>query len=556
MNLIIFRGIKGDKKNNPSKLIGFLLLVGLFLLVVILPNVYACQCIANMPVEQKVIGSDIIFSGKLIEKYENSNYKGFIFEIDKLWKNHSDKILLEQKNISVFTPTQESACGTDFTVGLTYLVYSEMKGERTVTSLCSGSGLLFLKSSDVRHFEENDIQGQEYYQKEHPLIPGSTAKMERDCRDGLLDKYNSPFANGTHWYSNQTCQWLQLENERGCDKQVGHADESCTPEELLEICDTLWSTRYDGDMTLGNVFCNANHSLNFTENDVDKLGIELDWDNYAMQTTLEFIERWGLYQNESVKETLEIKPLVSMRGLPPAMYVQISFDYFDGPGYEKFDETFKIYMNYDVAPNLLEEDEWIMIANYDRTRGMPSGESVTTFDNKLYVTDNDVTYTILYSMENGKITNTILNCEKGSLFLFINSYDDGILKLKMPDKMLESVFMILIDGKETVDGVSIINDIITINYPKNTKNIEMIAYFPLSGDSHNDGVCDGIPTGEIGYEESENTKLARDRVNESDQTFGGSGPALYDKPGFLPIIIILVVISVVAVFLLIKWRSK
>ena len=214
MNLIFFRGIKGNKKNNTSLLFGLLLVIGLFLLVVILPNVYACQCIANMPVEQKVIGSDIIFSGKLIEKYENSNYKGFIFEIDKLWKNHSDKILLEQKNISVFTPTQESACGTDFTVGLTYLVYSEMKGERTVTSLCSGSGLLFLKSSDVRHFEENDIQGQEYYQKEHPLIPGSTAKMERDCRDGLLDKYNSPFANGTHWYSNQTCEWLDLENKK------------------------------------------------------------------------------------------------------------------------------------------------------------------------------------------------------------------------------------------------------------------------------------------------------------------------------------------------------
>ena len=214
MKFSFFSDGSAEKKNKVPFLIGFLLLVGLFLLVVILPNVYACTCIADMPVEQKVIGSDIIFSGKLIEKYQNSNQNGFIFEIDKLWKNHSDKILLEQKNITVFSNLDGGNCGIDFTVGLTYLVYSDMQGKLANTSLCSGSGILFLKSSDVKHFEENDIQGQEYYEKEHPLIPGSVAKMERDCRDGLLDKYNSPFANGTHWYSNQTCEWLDLENKK------------------------------------------------------------------------------------------------------------------------------------------------------------------------------------------------------------------------------------------------------------------------------------------------------------------------------------------------------
>jgi len=230
----------------------------ILLLTVFSSNAYACQCIGDMPIEQKVIASDIIFSGKLLEKYENSNHKGFIFEIDKLYKNHSDKILLEQKNITIFSNLFGSACGVDFNIGLDYLVYSEMKGEHAVTSLCSGSDLLFLKNSDIKHFEENDIQGQEYYEKEHPLIPGSIAKMERDCRDGLLDKQASVIRNGTHYYSKETCQWLDLENYLDC--RTGTVltngvckiiDNGCEPDMYGNVyCDELAEDR----LTLNRVF--------------------------------------------------------------------------------------------------------------------------------------------------------------------------------------------------------------------------------------------------------------------------------------------------------------
>ena len=43
-----------------------------------------------------------------------------------------------------------------------------------------------------------------------------------------------------------------LNVDASCVKQVGHADESCTPAELLEICHTLWSPSYDGS-ALGHV---------------------------------------------------------------------------------------------------------------------------------------------------------------------------------------------------------------------------------------------------------------------------------------------------------------
>jgi hypothetical protein len=55
-----------------------------------------------------------------------------------------------------------------------------------------------------------------------------------------------------------------------------------------------------------------------------------------------------------------------------------------------------------------------------------------------------------------------------------------------------------------------------------------------------------------GYEESENTKLARDRLNEHDQTFGGPGPALFDTPefsyGFVGLVVVIGIISLIFLF--------
>ena len=47
-------------------------------------NSYACSCVADEPIENRVDETDIIFSGKLIERIEDIKKKTFIFEIDKL----------------------------------------------------------------------------------------------------------------------------------------------------------------------------------------------------------------------------------------------------------------------------------------------------------------------------------------------------------------------------------------------------------------------------------------------------------------------------------------
>ncbi len=154
--------------------------------------------------------------------------------------------------------------------------------------------------------------------------------------------------------------------DASCEKSVGSADESCTPAELLEICDALWNPRYDGSPTPGNIFCNAVYDLDLNENDVAKLGIHLDWENYAMQSSEDFVDNWGFYQDHAVPDTLLIHPSISMRdSLPPAMEVQISFDYADESQIKSFDESLKIYVKYDPEIIPLPENTWVIMPPHE-----------------------------------------------------------------------------------------------------------------------------------------------------------------------------------------------
>jgi hypothetical protein len=168
-----------------------------------------------------------------------------------------------------------------------------------------------------------------------------------------------------------------LNVDASCDKNVGSADESCTPAELLEICDTLWSPRYDGSPTPGNIFCNAVYDLDLNESDVEKLGIHLDWENYAIQSSKDFVDDWGFYQDHAIRDTLLIHPSISMRdSFPPAMKVQISFDYIDESEIKIFDESLMIYMkyNYEIVP--LPENTWVIMPQEELDVCGPDAELV------------------------------------------------------------------------------------------------------------------------------------------------------------------------------------
>ncbi len=153
-----------------------------------------------------------------------------------------------------------------------------------------------------------------------------------------------------------------LNVDASCDKNVGSADESCTPAELLEICDTLWSPRYDGSPTPGNIFCNAVYDLDLNESDVEKLGLHLDWENYAILSSQDFVDGWGFYEDHAITDTLLIYPSISMRdSLPPTMKVQISFDWIDESEIKRFDESMNIYIKYNREIIPLPENTWVIM---------------------------------------------------------------------------------------------------------------------------------------------------------------------------------------------------
>lgn len=97
-------------------------------------------------------------------------------------------------------------------------------------------------------------------------------------------------------------------------------------------------------------FCRTVHTLNLTISDVEKLGKELNWFNYTMQTALELVDNSQFYEKYGIENTLMIYPSLGMRDvLPPSMATQISFDYKYGGMVMKFDRAFSISPLYTIA---------------------------------------------------------------------------------------------------------------------------------------------------------------------------------------------------------------
>jgi hypothetical protein len=114
---------------------------------------------------------------------------------------------------------------------------------------------------------------------------------------------------------------------------------------------TEWSDScfYDFDNTIYHeitpdvYFCKVILELNLNRDDIEKLGKELNWNNYAKLTVDDFIDKWKFYQDYGVKETLEINTFVSGTDiLPPIMKSEISFNYKSSEKIKKFNKSFTI----------------------------------------------------------------------------------------------------------------------------------------------------------------------------------------------------------------------
>ena len=88
-----------------------------------------------------------------------------------------------------------------------------------------------------------------------------------------------------------------------------------------------------------------------------------------------------------------------------------------------------------------------------------------------------------------------LNCDSASLSLSVTSEDSGIVNLDVPQRLFSGIFMVLINGNEW-DDVSLIGNILTVNFPQNTSSIEIrssyyVTPYYLESNLYT-GVCDVV----------------------------------------------------------------
>lgn len=98
-----------------------------------------------------------------------------------------------------------------------------------------------------------------------------------------------------------------------------------------------------------------------------------------------------------------------------------------------------------------------------------------------------------YKITNAVIDDANLHCDAGLLDVSILSDDDagGTLQLEVSEGMFGGgIFMVLVDGSE-LDDASIVGNIITINFPKDTSMVEIFGGSYLTPDKYA-GVCDAV----------------------------------------------------------------
>ena len=108
--------------------------------------------------------------------------------------------------------------------------------------------------------------------------------------------------------------------------------------------------RYTSEQHRDYVMCKTAIELNLYTTDVEKLGKNLDWNNYAEQITKEYLDNWNFGDYEAFPETLEYQTFVDSRDvLPPKMHATVTFQYSDNGNLEIFDGRFEINPLYSPA---------------------------------------------------------------------------------------------------------------------------------------------------------------------------------------------------------------
>lgn len=118
-------------------------------------NSLACSCVVTPDPLKKQIqnafnGSEAVFSGEVVEIKDSLTDPHNItvkFKAVKNWKGKSGQ------EVTITTAKESAACGYNFAVGKTYLVYANGGKDKLMVSNCSRTSI-FDKNGDVKYFKK------------------------------------------------------------------------------------------------------------------------------------------------------------------------------------------------------------------------------------------------------------------------------------------------------------------------------------------------------------------------------------------------------------------
>ena len=160
--------------------IGF---IGALILLVTPQVAAACSCIGYEDAEEgyrvQAQLADVIFQGRVetIETDEEERTRMSFMSVEKYWKGNEDAF------VEVHTAMESAACGIDFLIGETYIVFaSENEDGDIETGLCSGTMnqdraadlIAFLNENDIEEEDSDDGEASSHSSEE-------SSSEERDC---------------------------------------------------------------------------------------------------------------------------------------------------------------------------------------------------------------------------------------------------------------------------------------------------------------------------------------------------------------------------------------
>lgn len=112
---------------------------------------HACSCLPPPPVAQAVAEADAVFMGTVVsfELASSTTERVARFDRMQIWKGNPRAIT------EIFTPENEAACGFDFRVGETYLVYANRDDSgKLFTHLCTRTWFASGAQQDLKYLAD------------------------------------------------------------------------------------------------------------------------------------------------------------------------------------------------------------------------------------------------------------------------------------------------------------------------------------------------------------------------------------------------------------------